>query len=807
MAEQEKLDLFNEESKYIKGRHIVTIFHNEQNLYTVMRIRVEDTNENYEDKEAVITGYFPKVHEQETYIFYGQMKDHPKFGLQFQVEHFRKELPQTKQGVIAYLSGELFKGIGKKTAEKIVETLGENAISRILSQPSLLDSVPKLPPEKAKELYDTLMENQGLEQAMVALNQYGFGPQISMKIYQAYKEQTIEIIQSNPYKLVEDVEGIGFSRADELGFQLGIAGSHPDRIKAGCLYVLESECNQAGHVYLNAKDFLVKVRALLEENKRDTVEYTDISNELVKLEEEGKIIIEEKRLYLPSFYYSEKGLVTNIKRILEQTEYEDQFPESEFLLALGNLEERLKVQYAPSQKEAIQTALMSPMLILTGGPGTGKTTVIKGIVELYAELHGCSLDPKDYKDDEPFPFILAAPTGRAAKRMTESTGLPAVTIHRLLGWNGVEGFSRDEDDPLEGKILIVDETSMLDIWLANQLFKALPANIQVIIVGDEDQLPSVGPGQVLKDLLESGRIPTVRLTDIYRQEEGSSIIDLAHRIKSGELPEDILQPQKDRSFIRCSTGQIGEVVEKVALNAKKKGYSSKDIQVLAPMYKGPAGIDKLNEIVQEIFNPNEDGSRKELKFGEVKYRIGDKVLQLVNQPENNVFNGDIGEIVSIFYSKENTEKEDMIIVSFDGIEATYTRQDLNQITHAYCCSVHKSQGSEFPIVILPVVKSYYRMLRRNLVYTAITRSKNSLILCGEEEALRMAVARADEQTRLTTLQDKLRNAIQSDNRNNDSITDIVEDTSEHSLSYEEMMMNVDPLIGMENSTPYDFMEK
>lgn len=807
LAEQERLDLFNEESKYIKGRHLVTIFHNEQNLYSVIRIRVDDTNENYDDKEAVVTGHFPKVHEQETYIFYGQMKEHPKFGLQFHAEHFRKELPQTKQGVISYLSGELFKGIGKKTAENIVETLGENAISRILSQPSLLDSVPKLPPEKAKDLYDTLMENQGLEQAMVALNQYGFGPQISMKIYQAYKEQTVEIIQTNPYKLVEDVEGIGFSRADELGFQLGISGSHPDRIKAGCLYVLENECMQAGHVYLPAKEFLVSVKGLLEENKRDTIEYTDISNELVKLEEEGKIIIEEKRLYLPSFYFSEKGVVTNIKRILEQTEYENQFPESEFLLALGELEERLKVQYAPSQKEAIQTALMSPMLILTGGPGTGKTTVIKGIVELYAELHGCSLDPKDYKSEEPFPFLLAAPTGRAAKRMTESTGLPAVTIHRLLGWNGVEGFSRDEDDPLEGKILIVDETSMLDIWLANQLFKALPNNIQVIMVGDEDQLPSVGPGQVLKDLLESKRIPTVRLTDIYRQEEGSSIIDLAHSIKNGVLPNDILKPQKDRSFIRCSTGQIGEVVEKVAQNAKKKGYSSKDIQVLAPMYKGPAGIDKLNEIVQQIFNANEDGTRKELKFGDVMYRIGDKVLQLVNQPENNVFNGDIGEIVSIFYAKENTEKEDMIIVSFDGIEATYTRQDLNQITHAYCCSVHKSQGSEFPIVILPIVKSYYRMLRRNLVYTAITRSKNSLILCGEEEALRMAIARADEQTRLTTLQDKLRTAIQSDIKKEETISDIDEEGKENSLTYEEMMMNVDPLIGMENSTPYDFMEK
>lgn len=801
MAEQEKLDLFNEEGKYIKGKHLVTIFHNEQNLYTVLRIRVEDTNENYEDKEAVITGFFPKVHGEETYIFYGQMKEHPKFGLQFHADHFRKEFPQTKQGVISYLSGELFKGIGKKTAEKIVETLGENAISRILNQPSLLDSVPKLPPEKAKDLYDTLMENQGLEQALIALNQYGFGPQISMKIYQMYKEQTLEVIQTNPYKLVEDIEGVGFSRADELGYQIGISGSHPDRIKAGCLYVLENECMQTGHVYLPAKELLVSVKNLLEENKRDIIEYTDISNELIKLEEEGKIIIEEKRVYLPSLFFSEKGLVTNIKRLLEQTEYENQFPESEFLLALGELEERLKVQYAPTQKEAIQTALMSPMLILTGGPGTGKTTVIKGIVELYSELHGCSLDPKAYKKEEPFPFILAAPTGRAAKRMSESTGLPAVTIHRLLGWNGIEGFSRDEDNPLEGKIIIVDETSMLDIWLANQLFKALPNNIQVILVGDEDQLPSVGPGQVLKDLLDSGRIPTVRLKDIYRQEEGSSIIELAHTIKNGYLPEDISKPQRDRTFIRCSAAQIGEVVEKVSQNAKKKGYTSKDIQVLAPMYKGPAGIDRLNEIVQQIFNANDDGSRKELKYGDVVYRIGDKVLQLVNQPENNVFNGDIGEVVSIFYAKENTEKEDMVVVSFDGIEATYTRQDLNQITHAYCCSVHKSQGSEFPIVILPVVKSYYRMLRRNLIYTAITRSKSSLILCGEEEALRMAVARADEQSRLTSLKAKLQEVIEAE-----SVQVEDNDKPESTLQYEERIMDVDPMIGMENTTPYDFME-
>jgi exodeoxyribonuclease V alpha subunit len=799
MEVQDSLDLFSEKEKFVKGRHLVTIFHNESNLYTVLRIRIEETNEQYEDKEAVITGYFPKIHEQESYIFYGAFKEHPRFGMQFHATHFRKDMPQTKQGVAAYLSSEMFKGIGKKTAENIVETLGENAISKILNQPSLLDTVPKLPPEKAKLLYDTLMEHQGLEQVMVALNQYGFGPQLSMKIYQAYKEETLNVIRKNPYQLVEDVEGIGFGRADELGYQLGISGNHPDRIKAGCLYTLENESIQNGHVYILTQDLLEKVKQLLEENKRDQIEFMDISNEVIKLQEEGKLVVEEKRVYLPSLNFAEKGLVTHIKRILSQTEYEEQFPESEFLLALGSLEERLGVQYAPTQKDAIQTALMSPMLILTGGPGTGKTTVIKGIVELYAELHGCSLDPKDYhKKEQPFPILLAAPTGRAAKRMSESTGLPAVTIHRLLGFNGTEGFDHDDTSPLEGKLLIVDETSMVDIWLANQLFKALPENIQVILVGDEDQLPSVGPGQVLKDLLASERIPTVRLTDIYRQAEGSSIIELAHEIKDGHLPQNISVQQPDRSFIKCSTSQLSQVVEKVALNAKTKGYSVKDIQVLAPMYRGPAGIDRLNHLLQEIFNPNPDGTRKEITFGEVKYRIGDKVLQLINQPESNVFNGDIGEIVSIFYAKENTEKTDMVVISFEGNEVTYTRQDLGQITLAYCCSVHKSQGSEFPIVILPVSRSYYRMLRRKLIYTAITRSKQFLILCGEEDALRMGVERADEENRQTTLCEKLQETIFV---KSDELKEVV---LQEDLSYEEMLMSTDPMIGMENLTPYDF---
>ncbi|MFJ7974947.1 ATP-dependent RecD-like DNA helicase [Peribacillus sp. NPDC096379] len=800
MSQQDALDLFSEEKKFMKGRHLVTIFHNESNLYSVVRIRLDETNLEYDEQEAVVTGYFPKIHEQETYIFYGTMKDHPRFGMQFHVEHFRKDMPQSKEGIVAYLSSDLFKGIGKRTAESIVDTLGENAISKILANPSLLDTVPKLSSEKAKSFYDTLIEHQGLEQVMIGLNQYGFGPQLSMKIYQMYQHDTLSILQKNPYQLVEDIEGIGFGRADELGFQLGISGGHPDRIKAACLYTLDAQCLQDGHVYMEAEDLLEAVKSMLEENKRDEIEFTAISSEIVKLEDEGKIKVEERRIYPPSLYFSEKGIVTNIKRILAQTEYEDQFPESEFLLALGELEERLGVDYAPAQKEAIQTALQSPMLILTGGPGTGKTTVIKGIVELYAELHGVSMDIHDYKKEtEPFPFVLAAPTGRAAKRMAESTGLPAVTIHRLLGWNGSEGFSHDEENPIEGRIVIIDEMSMVDTWLAHQLLKALPEHVQLIMVGDEDQLPSVGPGQVLKDLLASQSVPMVGLEQIYRQADGSSIIELAHEIKRGRLPASFSQQQSDRSFIRCGTGQIAQVVEKVVANARNKGFTSRDIQVLAPMYRGPAGIDNLNKMLQEVFNGNADAKKRELKFGDVAYRSGDKVLQLVNQPEEGVYNGDMGEIVSVLFAKENTDNVDKLVISFEGIEVVYTRQDLNQITHAYCCSIHKSQGSEFPIVILPVVKSYYRMLRRNLLYTAITRSKNFLILCGEEDAFRQGIERNNEMKRKTTLMQKL----QATDMEETDTTEIIE--TEEAVDPFEMLMKVDPMIGMEHVTPYDFM--
>ncbi|CAI8953760.1 MULTISPECIES: SF1B family DNA helicase RecD2 [Priestia] len=783
---EEQVNPSQPERRYISGTSIVTVFHNEENLYNVTRIRIKKTNLEIEDKETVVTGYFPKLNEDEVYTFYGDFKEHPKFGLQFHVEQFKKELPQSRQGVVQYLSSDLFHGIGKKTAENIVDALGERAIFRILQNESVLKEVPRLSADKAEALVTQLREHQGLEEVMVKLTDLGFGPQLSMKIFQAYKQEALEIVQNNPYQLVEDIQGIGFSRADELGKRLGMATNHPDRLRAGILYVIEQECNQMGHVYVTADQLYGKTAELLRKSRHENLSEMDLTREVDALKADKKLIIQDEKIYFPPLFYAEKGLVKAIQKIMAQTQYEEQFPESEFLLALGELEERLDVQYAPSQRKGIQTALMSPMLLLTGGPGTGKTTVIKGIVELYAELHGCSLNPGDYKKDEAFPVLLVAPTGRAAKRMSEATGLPAVTIHRLLKWNGQEGFDHNEENPIDGKLLIVDEVSMVDLWLAHQLFKSLPANLQVILVGDEDQLPSVGPGQVLKDLLSSEVVPTVRLTDVYRQAEGSSIIDLAHEIKKGKLPEDLSRQQGDRSFIRCQGQHITNVVQQVCGNALKKGYTAKDIQVLAPMYKGPAGIDKLNEVLQELFNPASE-QRRELKHGDITYRVGDKVLQLVNQPDSNVFNGDMGEIVSVFFAKENTEKQDMLVISYEGNEVTYTKQDFNQITHAYCCSIHKSQGSEFPIVVLPIVKSYYRMLRRNLLYTAVTRSKQFLILCGEDEAFQLGVSRNEDSVRQTNLQPLLRESLDND----------IEDP--------EIPFMKDANIGMENVTPYDFM--
>ncbi|MCT8139561.1 ATP-dependent RecD-like DNA helicase [Anaerobacillus sp. CMMVII] len=744
----------NENQPYIKGELITVVYMNEENFYTVARVKVHDTNVELSDKVIAIVGTLPKLDEEHLYTFYGKKIDHPKFGEQFQVSSFEKEIPKTTEGIVRYLSSDRFKGIGRKTAEAIVQTLGEQAISKIIEDKNVLKKIPTLKDDKIQLIYNQVIEHQGIEQVLIELYKFGFGAQLAMRIFQAYKDETLQVVKTNPYQLIYDVEGIGFARADALGQVLGFTKEQPERIHAGCLHIVQEMSLQEGHVYIERSELIGGAIKLLSDFSY-SISRQDVEQQLLFLEEEGQLIVEGENVYLPSLFFAEKGLVTNISKLLTDDTQIEEFPEAEFLKAIGETEEELKIEYAPSQKEAIKTALKSGIMILTGGPGTGKTTVIKGIVESYAKLHGLSLNKRDYGKNNPFPIILVAPTGRAAKRMSEATGLPAETIHRLLGWKGGHsGFEKDEDNPIEGKLLIVDEVSMVDIWLANQLFKSLPSTIQVILVGDEDQLPSVGPGQVLSELLHSNVIPTVNLIDIYRQAKESSIIQLAHKMKEGHLPEDITEAKVDRRFFPCSQEQVISVITQICQNALKKGYTAKEIQVLAPMYRGNAGIEALNTTLQKIFNPKQEKQR-EIVFGEVSYRVGDVVLQLVNNPEENVFNGDRGEIVAIFYAKENVEKQDQVVISFEGIEVTYTKQDLNQITLAYCCSVHKSQGSEFPIVIMPIVRGYHRMLRRNLVYTGITRAKEYLILCGEVKAFETAIQQQNEMKRNTKLREKL----------------------------------------------------
>lgn len=819
----ENYDLFEVNKLFILGRPIVSIFHNATNMYSIVRVKIQETNLQYDDKEIIVVGYFPPLNEEELYRFTGILKNHPKYGQQFQVETFVKEVPATEQGIIHYLSSDLFPGVGRKTAETIVQTLGLDTFKKILEDPNALDAVPRLSNDKKELIRQNLEQNLGLERVMIQLNEWGFGPQLAMKIYQTYQEETIQLLTENPYRLIEDVEGVGFGRADELGSRLGITGAHPDRIKAAILHILTNSALSEGHVYLDAEHVLPLAKSMLEQSQRVDIPYDKISSAIIEMREESKICGEETRLYLPSLYFSEIGIASKILELLQQNDKHQRFTNDEIRKAIGEVEERLEVSYAETQAKAIECALNSSIMILTGGPGTGKTTVIRGLVEAYAELHGLSLNPKTYaQKEEPFPIVLAAPTGRAAKRLAESTELPAMTIHRLLGFNGQEK-EEETDREVEGRLIIIDEMSMVDTWLAHQLLKSLKEDVQVVLVGDQDQLPPVGPGQVLKDLLASQQVPTVELKDVYRQAEGSTIIELAHQIKKGNIPNTLAEKTTDRSFIKASAEQVASVVTQVVKSAMSKGQSIRDIQVLAPMYKGPAGIDMLNKQIQELVNPNTDGSRKELVFGDVVYRIGDKVLQLVNQPESNIFNGDMGEVIAIFKAKETIEKQDQLVVSYDGNEVTYNRGDLNQITLAYCCSIHKSQGSEYQTVIMPIVRSYSKMLRRNLLYTGITRAKNFLILCGDPDEFANGLSKTDDLQRFTSLKARL-NPMQEEAVEIEIVQTTEKEvsiTSSKEVQQESMFVGdqiiepvlnaetapyIHPMIGMNGVSPYDFMD-
>ncbi len=744
----------DEEKEYVVGQVQAIFFQNPSNFYKVLLVKITDTNTDYLEKEIVTTGSFGQIQEEEIYRFFGHFVDHPRYGKQFQVDSYQQERPTSASGVVNYLSSEKFPGIGKRTAEKIVEILGEDAIDRIIATPDVLAEVPQLNEKKRQTIIETIRLNHGMEQVIVGLNRYGFGSQLSFAIYQTYKEETLDIIHENPYQLVEDIEGIGFKRADNIAEQLGIGADSDKRVRAAITHEIFQHSVRSGNTYVEAEILLRETINTLEASRPVEISLDQVAEQIIHLVEEGKIQQEGTKLFENSLYFSEWGIGTSIQRLLSRKK-EIKYEKKEIEKNIRGVEKRLGILYGDSQQAAIEEAIKSPLFILTGGPGTGKTTVINGIVSVFAELNGLSLDVKDYTQ-EMFPILLAAPTGRAAKRMNETTGLPASTIHRLLGLTGREKNPSMTAKELEGGLLIVDEMSMVDTWLANTLFKAIPTNMQVIFVGDKDQLPSVGPGQVLHDLMQINEIPQKELTEIYRQGDGSSIIPLAHEIKQGKLPQNFTVNQKDRSFFPSDVHHIETYVRQIVTKAKAKGFSPQDIQLLAPMYRGAAGIDALNKMMQEIFNPN-DGTKKEVKWNESVYRIGDKVLHLVNTPELNVFNGDMGEIVGIILAKESEDKVDELVIQFDNNEVSYKRNEWNKITLSYCCSIHKAQGSEFKMVILPMVHQYHRMLQRNLLYTAVTRSKDILILLGEVQAFNTCVAH-ESASRLTMLKERITSA-------------------------------------------------
>ncbi|AXI09555.1 ATP-dependent RecD-like DNA helicase [Oceanobacillus zhaokaii] len=735
---------------YIKGELLHTIFHNKSEHFSIVKIKVKETNEDFKEKEIIAKGYFSNLQEQTTYYFYGEFERHARFGLQYRVNSYQTFIPETRDGLIAYLSSDLFHGIGKKIASKIVDHLGENAVSKILDNPDCLADIPGIKKESSEQLVKSLQENQGFEHVVVQLSTYNIGLKLAQKIYQQYKDETIDKLLEDPYQFVFDIEGLGFQTADEIAKKNGLSLTHPNRIGAGCIYVLQRSIND-GHVYLPLDYCVSKVLLLLSTRHELTAEM--VADRLDELNTEKKVIVQNGNVYLPSLYYAEDGFASHLKRVIEK-QIEVETPLADLLKITGEIEESEVLSYGKEQFAAIDKALHSKVMILTGGPGTGKTTVIKGILKAYGAIHDVSLNMTDYNNKSDFPFILTAPTGRAAKRLNESTGIPAQTIHRLLGWNGANGFDKDEKEQLDGKFLIVDEFSMVDIWLANNLFKAIPDDMQVLLVGDEDQLPSVGPGQVLADLLKSELIPLVSLNEVYRQKEGSKIIQLAHEIKNDMCTVDSLRNDTDFSFIPCNEYQMLDVVNIIFKKAKEKGIDLRDIQVLAPMYRSQAGITMINKELQQLINPKTK-TKREVKLNDLIYRVGDKVIQLVNQPEDGVYNGDIGEVVAIFKEDENKENVEQIVIAFDDREVVYVRKDYDNFMHAYCISIHKSQGSEFPIVVMPVVSTYNRMLRKNLLYTAITRSKESLIICGEIQAFFKGIQTVDTNNRFTSLKEQL----------------------------------------------------
>ncbi len=718
-----------------------TVFRNEENGYTVLVVKAGKSR-------VSAVGIMPPIAVGEKLRITGDWTEHPVYGRQIKVQSIEIEKPTTLSGIEKYLSSGMIRGIGPATAKLLIRAFGEETLDVLYSQPEKLLDVPGIGQKRAQMIQESYAEQAQQREAMVFLQSYGVTPALAVKIYKRYGENVRQVITRNPYRLVEDVDGIGFKTADRIASSLGIEQSSEYRLSAGVKYTLSEATAGAGHCYLPRPELALAARRLLGSDA-DSIDRTidslilshDISAQILPCDSGEEVVA----LYLPSTYRAESEVARRLREMI------DAMPDSmasDLTAQIDELERIEGLAFHTQQRQAIETAVTHGMTVITGGPGTGKTTIIKCIIKLLS-VHG--------------DVALAAPTGRAAKRMSEACGMEAKTLHRLLEYGGEEGdFARSEDNPLEIDTLIIDEMSMVDIFLMRSLLRALVPGTRLIMVGDADQLPSVGAGNVLRDILDSGVIPSVRLTEIFRQDEKSMIVYNAHRINRGESPR--LNAKGSDFFFERAVSPSDAAKRIVTLcSARLPGFLGLDpvrqMQVLSPTKKGECGVWMLNQLLQAEFNPPASGKHERVR-GDTTFREGDKVMQTRNNYQlkwkkdgaigiedgQGVFNGDIGFVTFI------DPQEHVMEVQFDDERtATYEGGDVDDLELAYCISVHKSQGSEFPVVIMPAVGGPPMLLTRNLFYTAVTRARRMVMIVGRENAIEQMIANVNTRRRYSAL--------------------------------------------------------